>query len=400
MTRDEDPATGCSSWNSLFPTTWFRPSPVPSGNVSSPQHVNVTSVTPLVTEQPGQPFYYEYYQYPHYGAGGAAYEDYYEYYSSDESVTQSTSSLSWSSLRSLLGATSMNSSTVAPVADSGAACARARTYYYGFYQFQYVSANLWLQYYYQYYLESHHHHNAEHYDYWYYAKYSVQYELDHTDQQDASGLNHKSSDSYYAYYYEHEDKAQQVAQSWSWLGGFDLLRVLTRQLLEVAAFDFEPLANAMSLLFAQGTSEAHHDDKQACYNQYYRGPKQLEAGTDRSANTSNSGHAGACVAFWSLFFVIAKSWRRIQRSCRLLLAQADWLRHLGGAYARESSRDCSKALSIICVCLCDLTLLVVRRIPHRFARRMARKAVLRVRNKARSLESAEDADDQPQFAPH
>eukprot|EP00971_Amphidinium_carterae_P349017 6490795-Amphidinium_carterae.3 len=320
-----------------------------------------------------------------------------------ENVSQSTSSSGWSSLVSWWGTTSVNLSDVALEADIDAECGHARTYYYGFYQFKYV-ANLQNQYYYEYYQGSQYH-SAEPYGAWYYAKYSAQYEPLRIEQQSACGLAYRSGDQYYAYYYGPDDDATKQAQvstgSGAWLDKAEVLRVLAKHLLEVATFDFEPLTGALSLWFARKASDDDYD-KRSCYSQYYDASKQLETDGDRNSSAKSGGQAGASgasVAFWSLFFIAAKYWRRIQRLCRLLVARAVWLRHMGGLCAWESSRDCSKAFSIISVCFCDLMLLGVRRIPHRIARRVARKAVLRMRNKARLFEDAEDADDQPQVAP-
>eukprot|EP00971_Amphidinium_carterae_P086400 1709895-Amphidinium_carterae.1 len=112
---------------------------------------------------------------------------------------------------------------------------------------------------------------------------------------------------------------------------------------------------------------------------------------------SLGGQAGLLMALWSSYYFINRHGRRIVQLCRLALALCNGARRAGRFCFHESSADAAKAAAIVCICICDLALLLVCRVPRRMGRRLIRKAVLRLRSKAKAFDF-DDPDDQPQLA--
>eukprot|EP00971_Amphidinium_carterae_P142887 2830793-Amphidinium_carterae.2 len=163
----------------------------------------------------------------------------------------------------------------------------------------------------------------------------------------------------------------------------------------MAPIDMGTIVRALTLLSGYEAAPAHSqtsDQDTPCHALVDR-----QGSEDAGATSSVGGQAGAIVAVWSTIFIVVRKWRGMLRALNIFTVPLGWFRRQGCFVAMESSRDLTRALSIVCICLCDLCLLAVRRIPNRLGRRIARKAVLRLRNRAR-MQDNEDVDDQPQIS--
>eukprot|EP00971_Amphidinium_carterae_P116378 2305327-Amphidinium_carterae.1 len=226
-------------------------------------------------------------------------------------------------------------------------------------------------YYYQYRMYPYYYGSGDNGDYEYNGYYTAYayYTVDVTDDC-ATQLVQAYGEHYYAYYvYDGEDQATRTTSPWP-------LTTLVNLLTLDSSFALSDVINAL-LFWKDGETENMSNG----YYSYYG----ARGSTERAAEWTY----GSNPLVWVVAVASSLGWWKFIQHFRALLARTAYLRRLCRTIADESSRDLRASISILVTCLCDLMLLLVRRIPHRPCRRLARKCILRARTVVQNLQSLE-----------
>eukprot|EP00971_Amphidinium_carterae_P264644 5249729-Amphidinium_carterae.1 len=126
------------------------------------------------------------------------------------------------------------------------------------------------------------------------------------------------------------------------------------------------------------------------YATYYS--MMCEGTLDTSWTAMTGSSLGSGALFWVFTILTTLVWNRLKRWIRATLGRFVHLGVFCQMFASETTKDAKRATVLVGVCCCDLALLIVKRVPHKFGRRLARKLVLRARNSLHQSTHTEDGE--------
>eukprot|EP00971_Amphidinium_carterae_P191000 3790671-Amphidinium_carterae.1 len=233
-------------------------------------------------------------------------------------------------------------------------------------------------YYYQYRLYPYYYSDGDYGDYEYNGYYMAYvYYTDEVTDDCATQLVQAYGEHYYVYYvYDGDDQATRSTSPWP-------LTTLVNVLTLDPGFALSDVISAMLYWKDDDTQKTSYG-----YYSYYG----ARDGSERAVEWTY----GCNPLVWAVAVASSLGWWKFIQHFRALLARTAYIRRLCRIVADESSRDLRATIAILVTCLCDLLLLVVRRIPYRPCRRLARKCILRARSVVQNLEKAEKTEEGPE----